>query len=51
MPALLEKGLIEPNKAKLVEGATTLERMQKAIDLLAAGEVSGEKLVIKIDGN
>ncbi|EIN13314.1 hypothetical protein PUNSTDRAFT_129002 [Punctularia strigosozonata HHB-11173 SS5] len=48
LPALLEKGLIKPNKIRVVEGSTPLERLQNAIDSLANGAVSGEKLVVRI---
>lgn len=48
MGELVGNGTIKPTKATLVEGASALERYQKAIDLLAAGAVSGEKLVVDV---
>lgn len=51
-PRLIEQlvgnGTIKPTRTKLVEGSNARERYQKAIDLLAAGEVSGEKLVVDV---
>ena len=48
MPALLEAGVVKPNKQKIVEGASLLERAQKAIDMLRRKEVSGERLVWRV---
>lgn len=48
MPDLLAKGLIQPNKQRVVEGATLLERAEKALALFRNGEVSGEKVVWKV---
>jgi len=49
IPELLASGKIKPNKTReITEGGSRLANYQKAIDLLAAGEVSGEKLVVKI---
>jgi hypothetical protein len=48
VPELLKNALIKPNKVRVVGGATVLERVQSAIDLLASGSVSGEKLVVQI---
>lgn len=48
MPELLAKGLIQPNKQHIVEGATLLERAEKALALLRQRDVSGEKLVWRI---
>lgn len=48
MPAALEEGWIKPNKVRIVEGDTLLERAQKAMDLLRARAVSGEKLVWRV---
>ncbi|KAK3330434.1 chaperonin 10-like protein [Apodospora peruviana] len=53
IPALLESGAIEPNKQRIIEGTTLLERAQKALDLLRDRAPSGEKLVWRVadDGN
>ncbi|KAF2743712.1 GroES-like protein [Sporormia fimetaria CBS 119925] len=48
MPTLLEEGTIRPNRYRLVEGETTLERAQNALDILRRKEVSGEGLVWKM---
>ncbi|TEA15988.1 Uncharacterized protein C8034_v001010 [Colletotrichum sidae] len=48
VPKLLEDGIIKPNKQKIVEGATMLERAQKAIELLRRKDPSGERLVWKV---
>ncbi|WYZ42818.1 hypothetical protein EsH8_VI_000517 [Colletotrichum jinshuiense] len=48
VPALLEQGIIKPNKQKIVEGATMLERAQKAIELLRKRDPSGERLVWRV---
>ncbi|KAL1865412.1 hypothetical protein VTK73DRAFT_5281 [Phialemonium thermophilum] len=49
IPTLLEQGAIEPNKLRIVEGKTLLERAEAARQLLRAGVPSGEKLVWKVD--
>ena len=43
MPTLLAQGVVRPNRRKIVEGATLLERAQKALDILRRKEVSGER--------
>ncbi|KAI3401598.1 hypothetical protein diail_10199 [Diaporthe ilicicola] len=48
MPALLQKGLIQPNKQRLVEGETLLKRAEQALALLRDRSVSGEKLVWRV---
>ncbi|KAF7554615.1 hypothetical protein G7Z17_g2767 [Cylindrodendrum hubeiense] len=48
MPALLESGIIKPNKQRIVEAETLLERAQKALDLLRERAPSGERLVWRV---
>jgi hypothetical protein len=48
MPALLASGDVKPNRQRIIEGATLLERAQKAIDALRRKEVSGERLVWRV---
>lgn len=48
MPELLRRGLIKPNKERIVQGATLLERAERALALLRQRDVSGEKLVWRI---
>lgn len=39
---------MKPNKQRVIEGKTLLERAQKALDTLRRKEVSGEKLVWRV---
>ncbi len=48
MPDLVGKGLIKPNRYRLVEGATLLERAQNAFNVFKRGEATSERLVVKI---
>ncbi|KAM0263533.1 hypothetical protein ACHAQJ_001152 [Trichoderma viride] len=48
VPALLEKGNIQPNKIRVVEGKTLLERAEAALSLLRNQDLSGEKLVWRV---
>ncbi|CAN8098764.1 unnamed protein product [Discula destructiva] len=48
MPELLATGHIQPNKQRVVEGDTLLERAEKALALFRNGEVSGEKVVWRV---
>ncbi|KAG5657128.1 hypothetical protein KAF25_001717 [Fusarium avenaceum] len=48
IPALLKDGIITPNRYRVVEGSTAVERAQKAVDILRNKEVSGERLVWRI---
>jgi len=48
MPGLLGQGVVKPNKLRLVEGKTVLERAQHALDLLREKSPSGEKLVWRV---
>lgn len=48
MPALLAAGVVEPNKQRVVEGATMVERAQNALALLRNKAVSGERLVWRV---
>lgn len=48
MPELLTRGLIQPNKQRVVEGSTLLERAEKALALLRERDVRGEKLVWRV---
>ena len=47
MTQMLQMGVVKPNRQKLVEGVTLLERAQRAMDALRRKEVSGERLVWK----
>ena len=48
MPTMLKEGIVTPQKQKIVEGATMLERAQKAMDMLRRKEASMERLVWRI---
>jgi hypothetical protein len=48
MPALLKQGIVTPQKQKIVEGATMLERAQKAMNMLRRKEASMERLVWQV---
>ncbi|KKY38291.1 putative zinc-binding dehydrogenase [Diaporthe ampelina] len=48
MPALLRDGLIRPNKQRLLEGGTLLQRAEQALSLFREGSVSGEKVVWRV---
>ncbi|ETI24718.1 hypothetical protein G647_04087 [Cladophialophora carrionii CBS 160.54] len=48
MPSVLERGIVEPNEQLIVEGATMLERAEKALTLLRDKKVSGERLVWRV---
>lgn len=48
MPELLARGLIQPNKQRIVESPTLLERAERALALLRGRDVSGEKLVWRV---
>lgn len=48
MPAALKQGWVKPNKIRIIEGTTLLERAQKAMDLLREKAVSGERLVWRV---
>lgn len=48
VPALLASGIVKPNKQRIVEGETLLERAQEAMNLLRRKEVSAERLVWRV---
>lgn len=48
MYTLLKDGVVTPQKQRMVEGATLLERAQKAMDMLRSKEASMERLVWKV---
>ncbi|KAF7548284.1 hypothetical protein G7046_g8722 [Stylonectria norvegica] len=48
VPALLKEGVIAPNRQRVVEGATLVERAQNALTLLRRRDVSGERLVWRV---
>jgi hypothetical protein len=48
MPTMLKEGIVKPQKQKIVEGSTLLERAQLAMDMLRRKEASMERLVWRI---
>ncbi|KAL7657190.1 hypothetical protein ACMYSQ_006240 [Aspergillus niger] len=48
LPTLVAQGAIKPNKQRIVEGETLLDRASKALDILRSGTVSGERLVWQV---
>jgi hypothetical protein len=48
MPAMLKNGAVKPNRIKLVEGKTLLERAENALDLLRQKVPSAERLVWRV---
>ncbi|KAH7391448.1 chaperonin 10-like protein [Cadophora sp. MPI-SDFR-AT-0126] len=48
MPTLLAEGVVKPNRYRIIEGNTLLERAQGAMDALRRKEASGERLVWRI---
>ena len=49
VPALLAQGVVKPNKQRIVEGTTLLERATNALRILRDRAQSGEKLVWRVD--
>ncbi|KAF9245623.1 hypothetical protein BU15DRAFT_85354 [Melanogaster broomeanus] len=49
LPHLLESGVITPNKVRLFDQGTFLERTLAALQLVRSGKVSGEKVVVKVE--
>jgi hypothetical protein len=45
MPKLLAGGVVRPNRQRIIEGATLLEKAQNEMDASRRKEVSGERLV------
>ncbi|KAH7886274.1 chaperonin 10-like protein [Phlebopus sp. FC_14] len=48
LPQLLGKGLIKPDKARVFNEGSFMQRVEKALELLRSGEVSREKVVVKV---
>ncbi|KAF2845489.1 GroES-like protein [Plenodomus tracheiphilus IPT5] len=48
MHTMLKKGIVTPQQQRIVEGATMLERAQKAMDMLRRKEASMERLVWRV---
>ncbi|KAH8157797.1 hypothetical protein CIB48_g10448 [Xylaria polymorpha] len=47
MPTLLEQGIVKPNRYRIVEGETLLERANKALNVMREG-ASGEKVIWRV---
>jgi hypothetical protein len=48
MPTLLAQGAVRPNRYRIVEGKTLLERAQRALNALRRKEPHGERLVWRV---
>ena len=48
LPQLLEKGLLEANRIRLLKSGTLQERVEQGLDLLRNNKISGEKVVVEI---
>lgn len=48
MHTMLKERIIEPQKQKIVDGVTLLERAQKAMNMLREKQASMERLVWRI---
>ena len=48
VPYLVQKGLVRPNKHRVVDGDSLLDKVEKALTLIRKGAVSGERLVVKV---
>ncbi|KAK3365311.1 chaperonin 10-like protein [Lasiosphaeria ovina] len=51
VPTLLEQGVVQPNKQRIIEGKTLLERAQNALNTLRSRAQSAEKLVWRVADN
>jgi hypothetical protein len=51
MHTMLKEGIVAPQKQKIVEGSTMLERAQRAMDMLRRKEASMERLVWRVSDN
>lgn len=49
IPELLEKRIVRPNKIRIVEGKSMLDRAERCLELLRGKKVRGEKLVWRLD--
>ncbi|KAI5926486.1 GroES-like protein [Camillea tinctor] len=50
VPTLLAQGVVKPNRYRVIEGKTLLDRATKALDEMRKG-VSGEKLIWRVSDN
>ncbi|KAJ6591338.1 chaperonin 10-like protein [Mycena sp. CBHHK59/15] len=48
LPQLLAAGLVQPNRVRLLDQGTLLERVAEGLDLLRNNKVSGEKIIVKV---
>ncbi|KAG1813975.1 chaperonin 10-like protein [Suillus subaureus] len=48
LPRLLEEAIIQPNRVRLFDQGSLQDRCQEALDVVRNGQVSGEKVVVKV---
>lgn len=49
LPDLLAKGLVKPDRIRLLREGTLKERVEVGLDLLRNNKISGEKVVVQIN--
>lgn len=49
LPALLAADVIQPNRVRLLDEGTFIQRVEIGLDLLRRNAISGEKVVVKIE--
>ena len=47
-PLIFEKGILKPNRVRLLKDGTLEERVEEGLDLLRNNRISGEKVVEEI---
>lgn len=48
LPQLLEKGLLQPNRIRLLKEGSFKDRVATGLELLRTNKISGEKVVVEI---
>jgi len=48
LPQLLKDNTIKPNRVRLFDRGSLQDRCEKALDVVRNGQVSGEKVVVKV---
>ncbi|KAI5466719.1 chaperonin 10-like protein [Mariannaea sp. PMI_226] len=48
VPTLMREKIVSPNRYRVVEGSTAVERAQNALDILRRRDVSGERLIWRV---
>lgn len=48
LPELLEKGLIEAPRYRIMDQGSLQQRAEQALELLRTNQLSGEKVIVKV---